>query len=51
MMEYVREQLREEKEKISYIVLNTEKGYPSVSFYEANGFKADESLVFMAADV
>ena len=50
-MEYVREQLREEKEKISYIVLNTEKGYPSVAFYEANGFKADESLVFMAADV
>ena len=34
-----------------YIVLNTERGYPSVKFYEANGFKADESLVFMAADV
>ena len=50
MMQYVREQLRQEPEKISYIVLNTEKGYPSVKFYEANGFKADESLVFMAAD-
>ena len=51
MMSYVREQLRQEKEKICYIVLNTEKGYPSVKFYEANGFQADESLVFMAADV
>ena len=46
-----REQLRQEPEKISYIVLNTERGYPSVKFYEANGFLADESLVFMAADV
>ena len=51
MLRYVREQLRQEKEKISYIVLNTEKGYPSVKFYEANGFRADESLIFMAADV
>ena len=51
MMQYVREQLKQEQEKISYIVLNTEKGYPSVKFYEANGFKADESLVFMAANV
>ena len=51
MIEYVREQLKQETEKISYIVLNTERGYPSVKFYEANGFKADESLVFMAADV
>ena len=51
MMDYVREQLKNEPEKISYIVLNTEKGYPSVKFYEANGFKADDSLLFMAADV
>ena len=51
MIEYVREQLKQETEKISYIVLNTERGYPSVKFYEANGFEADESLVFMAADV
>ena len=51
MMEFVRAQLKEETEKISYIVLNIEKGYPSVKFYEANGFKADESVVFMAADV
>ena len=33
MMEYVREQLKQEEEIISYIVLNTEKGYPSVNFY------------------
>ena len=51
MIEYVREQLKQETEKISYIVLNTGRGYPSVKFYEANGFEADESLVFMAADV
>lgn len=51
LMTFVREELKKEKEKISYIVLNTEKGYPSVKFYEANGFKADDSLVFMAADV
>lgn len=51
MMAFVREQLRGEEEKISFIVLNTEKGYPSVAFYEANGFKADDSLVFMTADV
>lgn len=51
MIQYVREQLKQEQERISYIVLNTEKGYPSEKFYEANGFKSDESLVFMAADV
>lgn len=51
MMNYVREELKKEEEKISYIVLNTEKGYPSVKFYEANGFKVDDSLVFMAANV
>lgn len=51
MLEFVREQLKNEPEKISYLVLNTEKGYPSVKFYETNGFKADESLVFMAAEI
>ena len=51
MMAFVREQLKAEPEKISYIVLNTERGYPSVKFYEANGFRADDSLLFMAADV
>ena len=51
MMAFVREQLKAEPEKISYIVLNTERGYPSVKFYEANGFRGDDSLLFMAADV
>ncbi|MGN0746088.1 MAG: GNAT family N-acetyltransferase [Aristaeellaceae bacterium] len=51
MLAFVRGQLMREPEKISCIVLNTERGYPSVKFYEANGFRADESLVFMAADV
>ncbi|MGN1019010.1 MAG: GNAT family N-acetyltransferase [Aristaeellaceae bacterium] len=51
MMAFVRSQLKAEPEKISYVVLTTERGYPSVKFYEANGFAADDSVVFMAADV
>ena len=42
---------KNKKEKISYLVLNTENGYHCVKFYEANEFKIDESLVFMPADV
>ena len=51
MMDFVRAELKKEKEKISFLALNTEKGYPSVKFYESNGFKVDNTLVFMAADV
>ena len=42
---------KNKKEKISYLVLNTENGYHCVKFYEANEFKIDESLVFIPADV
>ncbi|MBU3137863.1 GNAT family N-acetyltransferase [Clostridium gasigenes] len=48
MLKFVREQLK--KESINCMVLNTERGYPSVKFYEKNGFKQDDSLVFMAND-
>ena len=51
MMNFIREELKKENEKISFLALNTEKGYPSVKFYESNGFKIHDSLVFMAADV
>ncbi|MGM9969291.1 MAG: GNAT family N-acetyltransferase [Anaeroplasma sp.] len=50
MIKFVRSELKKEKEKISYLVLNTERGYPSVKFYEANGFKTNDSLVFMEAE-
>ena len=32
------------------IVLNTEKGYPSETFYKKNNFKVKESLIFMYLD-
>ncbi|MDO5517641.1 MAG: GNAT family N-acetyltransferase [Clostridium sp.] len=51
IIDYVRNELKNETEKISYLSLNTGKGYPSVKFYESNGFKTDNSLVFMSADV
>lgn len=44
MIAFVLEELKKEPITISYLALNTEKGYPSVKFYEANGF------IFMAAD-
>jgi len=37
------------KEGVYGMVLNTEKGYPSVKFYEKNGFKLVESIAFMSA--
>ncbi len=47
MLEYVRGELKEEPEEISYIVLTTVRGYSSVSFYEKNGFETDENIIFM----
>lgn len=47
MLEYVRTELKEEFEEVSYIVLTTMRGYPSVSFYEKNGFHTDENVIFM----
>lgn len=51
MLDFVREEMKKEKDKISHLVLITERGYPSVKFYEANGFRMDEKPVFMAANV
>lgn len=51
MIEFVREEMKKEKDKVSYLSLNTEKGYPAVKFYEKNGFKSDEGIIFMSADV
>lgn len=45
MLEFVRSEMK--KENIYCMVLNTERTYPSVKFYEKNGFKQDDSLVFM----
>lgn len=45
MLEFVRTQLK--KENINRMVLTTGKGYPSVKFYEKNGFKQDDLVVFM----
>ena len=47
LLEFVKGELQ--KEGISGMVLNTKKGYPAVKFYEKNGFKAVESLVFMSS--
>lgn len=47
MIEYVKRELKEEKEEISNIVLTTMRGYPSVGFYEKNGFHTDENVIFM----
>lgn len=51
MLEYVRGELKAEPEEISYIVLTTGRGYPSVSFYEKNGFRTDENIIFMEGAV
>jgi len=45
LLEFVKEEL--EKESISQMCLTTIKGYPSVKFYEKNGFKLSETVVFM----
>ena len=35
------------KENVANLSLTTERGYPAVKFYEKNGFKIKESIVFM----
>ncbi len=51
MMEYVREELKKEEEKISGISLTTQKGCPSVQFYEKNGITIEEDVLFMSGKV
>ena len=38
MLSFLREELKKEPQPISHISLITERGFPSVSFYEKNGF-------------
>ncbi|MCL2610710.1 MAG: GNAT family N-acetyltransferase [Defluviitaleaceae bacterium] len=45
LLAFVRDELK--KENIHCMVLNTEKGYPAVKFYEKNDFKQKESIIFM----
>ena len=47
----LREQLKQEPQTIHYMALNTERGFPSVAFYEKNGFVQLESDVCMAGHV
>ncbi len=51
MFEYVKRELQEEPEEISNIVLTTMRGYPSVAFYEKNGFHIEECVIFMEGTV
>lgn len=51
MFDFVRSELKKEKDKITYLALNTEKGFPSVKFYESQGFRVEESNVLMAAKI
>lgn len=45
LLEFAKGELQ--KEGVYGMVLNTEKGYPSVKFYEKNGFKIAESILMM----
>ena len=38
MLAFLRDELRKEPQPVSYMSLITERGYPSVAFYEQNGF-------------
>lgn len=51
MLAFLREELQKEPQTIHYMALNTERGFPSVAFYEKNGFVQLESDVCMAGHV
>ena len=51
MMAFVREELKKEPFAMSYLCLNTEKGFPSVKFYEHNGFWPLDNNLCMGASV
>ena len=51
MLTFLREQLQAEMQTIHYMALNTERGFPSVAFYEKNGFIPVESDLCMAGHV
>jgi len=45
LIDYVNSELK--KENVTNMALTTEKGFPAVTFYEKNGFKVKENVVFM----
>lgn len=45
LLDFVKGELK--KEEIETMCLTTIKGHPSVKFYEKNGFKLSETVVFM----
>ena len=51
MLAFLREQLQQEPQAVHYMALNTERGFPSVAFYEKNGFVPVESDLCMAGHV
>lgn len=51
MLTYLREELKKEPQPISHISLITERGFPSVTFYEKNGFVELQNELTMAGYV
>ena len=51
MLAFLRAQPQEESQTIHYMAMNTERGFPSVSFYEKNGCVQLDSDVCMAGYV
>jgi len=51
MLAFLRDELRKEPQPVSYMSLITERGYPSVAFYEKNGFVELTSELTMAGYV
>lgn len=51
MLVFLREELRKESHPISHISLITERGFPSVAFYEKNGFVELSNELTMAGHV
>ncbi|MCL2409359.1 MAG: GNAT family N-acetyltransferase [Oscillospiraceae bacterium] len=45
LIEYVKTEIA--KENVNNMALTTERGYPAVKFYEKNGFKVKDSIIFM----
>ena len=51
MLAFLREELKQEPQPISYISLITERGFPSVTFYAKNGFVELQNDLSMAGYV
>lgn len=49
MIEYIRDEMK--KEDVSYLLLNTTRGFHCVDFYKKNGFEELQHLITLVADV